>query len=104
MQYLRMAPTERLQARCQECSLRLSGDFAELHLQGADNFVTLTGRVGLLKVEGKHNTVECLDGPGRVELKGEGNRVRISLRPGRSRPPIQVEGSDQGVTYRPYKP
>lgn len=99
-----MEPAEHLQARCDECSLRLIGDFAELRLQGKENFITLKGRVNQLTIEGHHNIVECLDGPDRILLKGQGNRVKVSERPGRQRPQIQVEGSDQGVTYRPFKP
>ncbi len=99
-----MKPGEFLEASCNECSLRISGDFGGLRLLGKDNFVTLQGRAGKLVLDGSHNTVECLDGPGSVLLKGNGNRVKISERPGRQRPQIKVEGSDQGVTYRPYKP
>lgn len=103
MQDLQLTASERLDARCDDCGLRLSGNFAELRLQGKDNFVTLQGRVEYLIVDGSHNTVECLDGPERVHLKGQGNRVKISERPGRQRPRVTVEGSDQGVTYRPAK-
>ena len=99
-----MKPGEVLEARCNECSLRISGDFTGLRLLGKDNFVTLEGRATNLMVDGSHNSLECLDGPDSVQLKGNGNRVKISERPGRQRPQIKVEGSDQGVTYRPYKP
>lgn len=104
MQELQMEPGQVLEARCTECSLRISGDFSGLRLLGKDNFVTLQGRANNLELDGSHNMVECLDGPETVLLKGNGNRVKISERPGRQRPQIKVEGSDQGVTYRPYKP
>lgn len=103
MQDFQMKPGERLCANCQECSLQLSGDFSELKLKGKDNFVTLRGHVSRIEIEGSHNQVECLESPQRVVLKGQGNRVRISERPGSKRPEIVVDGSDQGVTYRPLK-
>ena len=104
MQDLQLNAAERLEARCNECSLRLRGDFSQLVVIGKDNFLTLEGRVETLRLEGEHNTVECRDGPSQVILRGSGQRVRISERPGRQRPHVQVEGSDQAVTYRPWQP
>jgi len=103
MQEFQLRPGMALDARCNDCSLRIRGDFAELRVDGKDNFLTLEGRVERLYLAGEHNIVECLDGPDGVILKGSGQRVRISERPGRQRPQIQVEGSDQAVTYRPWQ-
>ena len=101
MQDLQVNPGGRLQARCNECSLRLRGDFEELRLDGKDNFVTIEGRARVIRLSGQHNSVECLDGPEQVWLRGSGQRVTITEQPGRARPMVQVEGTDQGVTYRP---
>lgn len=98
-----MAPGAALDAKCNDCSLRIRGDFRELRIVGKDNFLTLEGRVGALHLAGEHNTVECLDGPDRIYLKGSGQHVRISERPGRQRPQVEVEGNDQAVTYRPWQ-
>ena len=103
MQELQLQPGTVLDARCSDCSLRIQGDFRELRVDGEDNFITLEGRVTRLQLAGKHNIVECLDGPEEVALRGSGQRVRISERPGRSRPQLRVEGSDQAVTYRPWQ-
>ena len=103
MQELQLQPGMSLDARCNDCSLRIRGDFSELRVDGKDNFITLEGRASGLYLAGEHNTVECLDGPDRVVLTGSGQRVRISERPGRQRPQLQVKGSDQAVTYRPWQ-
>lgn len=103
MQDLQMEPGTVLDAKCNDCSLRIRGDFRELWVDGKDNFLTLEGRVNRLHLSGAHNVVECLDGPERVYLKGSGQHVRISERPGRQRPQIEVEGNDQAVTYRPWQ-
>ncbi len=101
MQDLQVNPGGRLEARCNECSLRLRGDFQELILDGKDNFVVIEGRARVIRLAGQHNSVECLDGPEQVFLSGSGQRVKITEQPGRARPQVQVEGTDQGVTYRP---
>lgn len=104
MQDFQLSPGMALDANCDDCSLRIRGDFTELRVVGKDNFLILEGRVGRLQLAGEHNLVDCLDGPDQVVLKGSGQRVRISERPGRQRPQVQVEGSDQGVTYRAWQP
>ena len=101
MQDLEVVPGARLEARCNECSLRQKGDFQELDLEGKDNFIILEGRARVLRLNGQHNSVECQDGPERVFLSGSGQRVKITEQPGRSRPQIQIQGTDQAVTYRP---
>lgn len=101
MQELQVDPGGRLVARCNECSLRLRGDFQELLLDGKDNFVTIEGRARVVRLAGQHNSIECQDGPEQVFLSGSGQRVKITEQAGRSRPQVQVEGTDQAVTYRP---
>lgn len=101
MQDLHVDSGGRLMARCNDCSLRVHGNFEELHLDGKDNFVTIEGRARIIRLTGQHNKVECQDGPDQVFLSGSGQRVKITEQPGRSRPQIQVEGTDQAVTYRP---
>lgn len=101
MQDLQVQADGRLEARCNDCSLRLRGDFQELRLDGKDNFVVLEGRARVIRLSGQHNSVECADGPEQVFLSGSGQRVKITEQPGRARPKVQVEGTDQAVTYRP---
>ncbi|MBX3166176.1 MAG: DUF3060 domain-containing protein [Candidatus Eremiobacteraeota bacterium] len=101
MRDLQVKPGGSLEARCNECSLRVQGDFQELRLDGKDNFVILEGRARVIRLAGQHNSVECADGPEQVFLSGSGQRVKITEQPGRSRPQIRVEGTDQAVTYRP---
>lgn len=101
MQDLEVKAGGRLEARCSECSLRVRGDFQELRLEGKDNFVTLEGRARVVRLSGQHNSVECQDGPEQVYLSGAGQRVKITELPGRSRPQVHIEGTDQAVTYRP---
>lgn len=101
MQDLQVDPGGKLVARCNDCSLRLRGDFQELLLEGKDNFVTIEGRARVVRLAGQHNSLECQDGPDQVFLSGSGQRVKITEQPGRSRPQVQVQGTDQAVTYKP---
>ena len=100
MQDLQIPREGKLKARCNECSLRLSGDFQELYLEGKDNFVRVEGRARVIRLSGQHNSVECADGPEQVFLNGSGHRVKITEQPGRARPQLHVQGTDQAVTYR----
>jgi len=97
---LRLQKGERLRVEAQDCGLTLSGPFALLHLRGKSNFVKVIDRVDRLEIEGEQNTVECDQMPGHISLRGRGQRVKISEHPGSVRPQVEVQGTDQAVTYR----